>query len=217
MRVESVPEQTLRRLPRYFHMLEKLQEAGQAFVSASLLAEALDIHPTQVRKDLAMTGSQGRPKVGHRVDDLLAAIETFLSWDSRSDAFLVGAGSLGTALMGYPGFEKAGITIVAAFDAHPQKAGKMVHGVRIFPMSKFENLCTRMQVSIGILAVPEAAAQATADLMVCSGIQAIWNFSSTNLVVPPDLIVENVELYASLAILGRKLARRKRDAAALKA
>lgn len=217
MPVESVPELTLRRLPRYYHVLQRLQDAGHEVVSASLLAESLDIHPTQIRKDLAMTGSQGKPKVGHRISDLLTSIEAFLNWNNRSEAFLVGAGSLGTALLNYPGFQKAGITIVAAFDANPRKIGKKLHGVPVLPMEKFENLARRMHITIGILTVPEEAAQATADLMVRGGIEAIWDFSTAPLAVPPSVIVERVELYASLAVINRKLAQRRRALAALEA
>ncbi|NTV75731.1 MAG: redox-sensing transcriptional repressor Rex, partial [Holophaga sp.] len=167
--------------------------------------EVLGVHHTQVRKDLAITGCQGRPKTGHRVSELLSAIEGFLHWDSHSDAFLVGVGSLGTALMKYPGFEKAGARIVAAFDADPAKAGLRVGETPVLPIEKFSSLAERMHISVGILTVPPEAAQATADLMVGSGIRAIWNFAPVNLDLPDDVIVENLELFTSLAYLLRRL------------
>lgn len=209
MTTTGVPEPTLRRLPRYYHYLRRLKEAGQEIVSARQMADDLDVHHTQVRKDLAVTGSQGKPKVGHRVDDLLGSIERFLNWNNFSDAFLVGAGNLGSALLGYPDFKRAGIRIVAAFDASKAKAGTKIHGVSVFPMEKFQDLAQRMHIAIGILTVPAARAQETADLMVKSGIQAIWNFAPLTLDVPESIIVENVELYASLAVFSHKLAERR--------
>ncbi|MBP1627186.1 MAG: CoA-binding domain protein [Holophagaceae bacterium] len=211
MKMEPVPEPTLRRLPRYYHLLRRLQENGQEIVSATMMAEELGIHHTQVRKDLAATGSVGKPKVGHRVDDLIQSIERFLNWNNSSDAFLVGAGNLGLALLGYQGFEKAGIKIVAAFDANPAKVGQQYQGVTVLPTEKFEDLAKRMHISIGIIAVPEAKAQEIANLMVRSGIQAIWNFAPLTLDLPQSMIVENVELYSSLAIISRKLAERHRN------
>ena len=210
MKMEPVPEPTLRRLPRYYHLLRRLQDNRQEIVSATMMAEELGIHHTQVRKDLAATGSVGKPKVGHRVDDLILSIERFLNWNNSSDAFLVGAGNLGLALMGYQGFEKAGIKIVTAFDANPAKVGQQFKGVTILPTEKFEDLAKRMHISIGIIAVPESKAQEIANMMVRSGIQAIWNFAPLTLDLPQSMIVENVELYSSLAIISRKLAERHR-------
>jgi redox-sensing transcriptional repressor len=169
------------------------------------MAEILGVHHTQVRKDLAMTGCQGRPKTGHKVAELMAAIEGFLHWDSHSDAFLVGVGSLGTALMKYPGFDKAGARIVAAFDTDPAKNGLKIGETPILSMEKFASLAQRMHIAVGILTVPIEAAQATADLMTGCGIRAIWNFAPVALDVPDGVIVENLELFTSLALLLRKL------------
>ena len=206
----SVPVPTLRRLPKYYHYLKRVQGTGQEIISATQMAEDLGIHHTQVRKDLAATGSQGKPKVGHRVDDLLVSIESFLNWNNYSEAFLVGAGNLGSALLGYPDFEKAGIRIVAAFDSSPAKVGKRVHGVEVFPMSQFEQQAEERRIAIGILTVPADRAQQIAETMVRSGLQAIWNFAPITLDVPEEIIVENVELYASQAIFSRKLSERGR-------
>jgi len=41
------------------------------------------------------------------VPALIEAIENSLGWDNLSDAFLAGAGSLGTALLRYEGFREA--------------------------------------------------------------------------------------------------------------
>lgn len=205
MRAESVPEPTLRRLPSYYHYLVRLREKGQEMISAAQIGEDLGVHHTQVRKDLAFTGSQGKPKVGHRVLDLVASIENFLNWNNVTDAFLVGAGHLGTALLGYAGFERAGVRIVAAFDQNPRMAGKKIQGVSVLPMEKFADLSRRMHIGIGILTVPAEAAQEVAEMMIGCGIQAIWNFAPTVLDLPDEIIVENVALYSSLGVLSRKL------------
>ncbi len=214
MRAESVPEPTLRRLPSYYHYLVRLREKGQVMISAAQIGEDLGVHHTQVRKDLAFTGSQGRPKVGHRVADLAASIENFLNWNNATDAFLVGVGHLGTALLGYAGFERAGVKIVAAFDTNPRMVGKKIQGVLVLPLDKLPDLARRMHISIGILTVPAEAAQEVADLMIASGIQAIWNFAPTVPDVPQDVIIENVALYSSLGVLSRKLAVHRRAALA---
>jgi redox-sensing transcriptional repressor len=182
-------------------------------VSAAHLAEVLGVHHTQVRRDLAFAGCVGRPKTGHRVADLLAAIEAFLGWNNASEAFLVGAGSLGTALLNYRGFSRAGARIVAAFDRDPAKVGTPIGDTPVLALDRLPGLAERMHIQVGILTVPAEAAQATADLMVAAGIRAIWNFAPTTLAVPEPVIVENLELFNSFALLLRRFADRRRAAA----
>jgi redox-sensing transcriptional repressor len=55
------------------------------------------------------------------------------------------------------------------------------------------------------LTVPAAAAQHAANVMLRSGIRAIWNYTPVTLEVPPNVIVEDVKLSASLAVLSSRL------------
>jgi redox-sensing transcriptional repressor len=118
----------------------------------------------------------------------------------------VGAGSLGTALLGYQGFTEHGLNIVAAFDLDEEKIGEKIHGKMIMPLHKLPNLAARMHIHLGVITTPAQGAQAAAELMVEGGIRAIWNFAPVCLKLPPGVIVENVELSSSLAVLSSKLA-----------
>ena len=204
--VRTFPEPTLRRLPAYHRFLKTLAARGRPVVSCTHIAEELRLDPTQVRKDIQVTGIVGKPKVGYVVGELIDAIETFLGWKNSSDAFLVGVGHLGTALLGYDGFKGFGLNIVAAFDNAPGKVGSLVHGRQVLPIEDLADLSQRMHILIGILTVPAETAQSLADLMVFGGIRAIWNFTPVRLHLPPAIIVENVQLSASLAVLSNKLA-----------
>jgi redox-sensing transcriptional repressor len=73
-------------------------------------------------------------------------------------------------------------------------------------MAKFADLAERTHIAVAILTVPADAAQETAELMAASGIRAIWNFAPVALDLPSHVIVENLELFASFALLLRKLA-----------
>jgi len=204
--VNGIPVNTLRRLPSYLQYLRKLAARGRDVVSCTHLGEHLHLDPTLVRKDLQATGIVGKPKVGYSVPALIAAIEHLLGWDNVTDAFLVGAGSLGTALLGYDGFREHGLNIVAAFDVDPAKIGTTIHGKQVLPLDQFADLAARLHIHIGIITVPAESAQEVADLMVLSGIKAIWNFAPTDVQVPAGVIVENVRLSASLAVLSTRLA-----------
>ena len=200
-----VPEPTLKRLPLYHRFLKEWQAAGHGTVSCTDIGQDLDLDPTQVRKDLEAVGAVGRPRVGYAVPTLTGALELFLGWNNVNDAFLVGAGSMGSALMGYHKFEQCGLKIVAAFDQDPAKIGSVIHGKHVLPLEKLPNLARRMHVYIGIITVPAEAAQGVADLMVDGGIRAIWNFAPVRLHTPEEVIVHNEDLYCSLAALSQKL------------
>lgn len=208
----SVPLPTIRRLPMYFSLLQKAAQENQTSVSSSQLASALGLEPIQVRKDLEAIGVTGQPRVGFPVVELVQAIERFLGWDNTTDAFILGAGHLGTALAGYRGFENRGLNVVALFDNDPRKVGQTVHGKEVLHIDKLGNLANRLHVHIAILTVPAEVAVGVAQLAIDAGIQAIWNFTPTKLIVPENVILERVDLAASLAVLSSKLAARLRPA-----
>lgn len=204
----GIPQPSLNRLPQYHHYLAELKAKGINRVSCSLIGSDLNLVPVQVRKDLQYTGIVGKPKTGYSVTELIQSIETFLGWNNVNEAFLVGAGNLGTALLGHERFSKFGLSIVAAFDADPEKVGQWIHGKAVLPLEKLSDLAQRMSVHIGIITAPAEFAQNIADEMIRGGIQAIWNFAPVRLKVPAHIIVHNEDLYSSLASLSWKLARR---------
>lgn len=206
--IHGIPEPTLRRLPAYCQVLRRIGD--REYVSCTQIGRELHLDPTQVRKDLALAGANGRPKVGYPVAELFQTIETFLGWNNAQDAILVGAGHLGTALLGYKPFEKYGVKIIAAFDTAPEKHGQKIHDVAVFPLKKLPNLLDRIKVHIGILTVPAQEAQTVCNLMTDNGILAIWNFAPIALAVPDGVIVQQENLFSSMGILSSKLAAKLR-------
>ncbi len=206
--MDAIPLLTLKRLPKYLEALYRFKRAGLKMVSATKIAVFTDVHMTQVRKDLSYTGVVGVPKVGHKIDPLITAIEDCLNWNDVSSCFLVGVGHLGKALMGFQELHKKGLRIIAAFDANPALAGTYYQGIQIHSMEKFTNLISRLHVHIGILTVPAEVAQEVADQMVANGVIAIWNFTPAKLNLPDDIIIENVDMSSSLAVLSRRVAER---------
>lgn len=200
-----VSRSTLKRLPLYLHLLERLQASGVETISCTQIAKEFDFDPTQVRKDLEATGEVGTARIGFRVAGLTDKIKEFLGWNNAHDAFLVGAGNMGKALLGYKDFEKYGLNIVAAFDKDTRKVGSRIFGREVLSLNKLPNLVKRMHVNIGIVTVPAEHAQAVVDLMVMSGIKAVWNFAPAPLKIPEGVILENARLTQSLAVLTNNL------------
>lgn len=201
-----VSEPTLRRLPLYCEYLRVLKRRGLTAIASAKIARDLELDPTQVRKDLAVTGVRGKPRVGHAIDELLDALEKFLGWQNNAEAVLVGCGHLGTALLGFSGFRDYGLTIVAAFDGDPEKVDTRVHGHRVLPLEQLPDITARRHIHLGIITVPAAAAQTVAELMVQAEIRAIWNFSPALLTLPAGIIIRNENLACGLAMLSHHLA-----------
>jgi len=197
------PGQTasLKRLPAYLAYLQIHRKQGVRHISSTRIAEDMRMNPVQVRKDLAAASSAGRPKLGFPVDTLIGDIEKLLGFQSPKDAFLVGAGHLGRALLRCAQFEEYGLSVLAAFDTDEGIIGTEIEGRPTFPLAKLPDLARRMGVRIGILAVPETAAQAACDCLVQGGIRAIWSFAVTPLKVPDGVIIKTENLAASLAAL----------------
>ena len=206
----KLPLPTIRRYPLYLRAIKARIAGGELTVSSAALADELGLDPVLTRKDLAMSGVTGRPRRGYPAKELCVAMNRALGWDNATDAALVGCGSLGHALVGYGGFAEQHLSIVVAFDANPKLHGQTIHGVKVRPMSEVSRLVRRMRIHLGILTVPDAAAQACAAALVAAGVKGIWNFTSVQLSVPDDIIVQNVDLAQSLAVLSHAIANRQR-------
>ena len=57
---------TIKRFPSYVRLIKQYKQEGLLNISATLLANDLRLNPIQVRKDLAFSGIEGKPKVGDR-------------------------------------------------------------------------------------------------------------------------------------------------------
>jgi redox-sensing transcriptional repressor len=192
---------SIRRLPSYLHIIHQLRHGGDEYISGTVIAQELNLEPIQVRKDLAITGIIGKPKKGYPVDALINAIERFLGWDSIRDVVLVGAGNLGTALMGYREFRFHGLNLVAAFDKNPQKIGSVIHGITVLSADTMEIQVRSFRVKTAILTVPSSFAQETTDILVKAGIEGIWNFTNVKLKVPENVVVQKEDLSSGYAML----------------
>lgn len=203
--VNNVPLPSIRRYPLYLRLLKEHLDQGDTWLSSTEIARVLNLKPIQVRKDMACTGIEGKPRIGFEIQPLILAIEQLLGWDNATDAVLVGAGNLGSALTGYHGFDQYGLKIVAVFDNNPEKIGTYINGVQVYPMEQMPELVRKMSVRMAVLTVPAQHAQEVGLSLVEAGIQGIWNFSVQTLNLPDHIIVQRTDLAVSFAELSAKL------------
>ena len=203
MNGNSIPKATLGRLPRYLEYLKSLSQE-QRTVSATYIAKGLSLGEVQVRKDLAAVSGAGKPKIGYEKAKLISDVERHLGCERVTNAVLVGAGKLGRALLDFDGFEEFGVRIAAAFDSN----GTVISpgGTRvILPIVDLGEFCAENDVRIGIITVGQGSAQEVCDLLVKSGVGAIWNFAPTSLTVPEGVMIKQENLALSLAYLNNQI------------
>lgn len=210
MERKEISKSVLKRLPGYLSYLKSIPEDATPYISATALANALNMGEVQVRKDLAMVSDGGRPKVGYLRESLIEDISQFLGYDNTTDAILVGAGKLGQALLDYTGFSAYGLNILAAFDVLPS-VQETSAGRHIYPMEQLEGFCRQNKVLMAIITVPASHAQAVCDRLIQCGIKAVWNFAPTHLDVPKGILVQNENMATSLAVLSMHLQAQIKD------
>ncbi len=205
-RPTTLPVPTIRRYPIYLREIRDMIAHGAKHVSSAAMAAKLGLDPVLARKDLAMAGVCGRPRRGYPAKELEEALNRALGWDNVIDAALVGVGALGRALLGYAGFKEQNLSIALAFDSDPELAGLTIRRIKVRSTDDMPQQIRRLGIRIGILTVPSSAAQECADMLVKSGITGIWNFTNVQLSVPEGVIVQNVDLAQSLAVLSHMIA-----------
>ncbi len=200
----SVSKATLGRLPDYLKVLQELPPDQMPYISATAIAKKLTLGEVQVRKDLAAVSGAGKPKLGYATAELIERIEECLGCKHMTSAVLVGTGKLGRALLQDDEFERYGVKIAAAFDCNDRTL-QLDSGTEVLPMREFESFCRAEQIHLGIVTVGKGSAQTVCDLMVQSGITAIWNFAPCRLAVPEGVLLQNENLALSLAHLNNQL------------
>jgi redox-sensing transcriptional repressor len=206
-----VPVPTLERLATYLRYLVDLQQDNVETISSAEVEEQTGINAAQFRKDLSYFGEFGKPGVGYNVVDLQSRIARILKIDQEQRVLLVGAGNLGSALVGYPGLKEHRFNVVAVFDNNIAKVGRPLWDMEILDVARVAEINQQLRAKIAIVAVPRPAAQMVTDLLIESGVRAILNFAPTVLRVPDSVVVRNVSFLQELAVLSYHLSREESE------
>lgn len=195
---EVIPAAAVSRLSLYLRELRHLRREEVTKISSSQLGRRLGVSAAVVRRDLACLGQLGRRGIGYDIAALSERIRSALGADKTWNVALIGAGSLGTALLRYRGFAEQGFRLVAAFDVSPQRIGQSVGGIPILELAALESTIVERQIALAILAVPAEAAQPIADRLARSAVAGILNFAPVTLRVGGETCVVDVDLASEL-------------------
>jgi redox-sensing transcriptional repressor len=203
-----VPEGVIERLPQYLNVLIQLRQEGQETVSSARLGELTDVNPAQIRRDLTHFGSFGKRGIGYDVGTLIERIQRILGSDHTHRLALVGAGNLGSAIAGYQGLRKHGFIVSAVFDSDPAKVGGRIGDLKVRDASELARVIAEQGIRIGVVAVPQSAAQLVTDQLAAAGVSVILNYTPVIVKVPEGVTLHNTdpvqELLHTLYYLSRR-------------
>lgn len=187
----------IRRLPKYHRYLNEMIKQGVERTSSKELSEILGFSASQIRQDFNHFGEFGQQGYGYNVKELCQEISNIIGLNKQYKMIIIGAGNIGSAMANY-GFHRLGFQIEAIFDHSKDKIGKEIIGLKVRDINKLESYLVENKTDIALLCIPSDAAQGTAERLMISGVEAIWNFAPVDLVAPDNVIVENVHLVDSL-------------------
>ncbi len=177
------------RLSRYLQVLTQAKKMGKETISSQELSDYTHVNSTQIRRDLSGFGKFGKRGVGYNVDSLVSQIRKILRTAGQHNIALFGAGHLGRAIAGSDVFADHGFHVVAIFDSDPRKIGTRVGELEVRDVADVARAVADEDIVVGVLAVPGAAAQPLADVLVAAGVKIIFNYSEALLQVPPEVTV----------------------------
>jgi redox-sensing transcriptional repressor len=201
----KVPVPTLERLATYLRYLIDLEKEQIETISSAEVEDQTGVNAAQFRKDLSYFGEFGKPGVGYNVAELESRIAHILKIDQEQRVLLIGAGNLGSALVGYPGLKEHKFHVVAVFDNNYAKIGRYLWDLEIQDVARLLDSNSKLKARIAIVAVPRPAAQQVTDALIEAGVLAILNFAPTVLKVPDNVVVRNVSFLQELAVLSYHL------------
>jgi redox-sensing transcriptional repressor len=196
---------TLERLATYLRYLIDLDASHVETISSTDVERQTGINAAQFRKDLSYFGEFGKPGVGYNVSELQGRIARILKIDQMQPVIVVGAGNLGSALIGYPGLQEHKFHIAAAFDRDPAKIGRRQNDLTVLDETLLGEVNAKIGARIAILCVPANAAQHVANDAIAAGVRVILNFAPIILKVPERVVVRNVSFLQELAVLSYHL------------
>ena len=203
--IPYIPEPTLRRLPWYLACVSRLRARGVERVSSTTISRELNVDSSQIAKDLSYLDIRGKTRIGYDVAQLERVLVDFLGFARSHNAVIMGAGSLGGALIADSGLRRFGLNIVAGVDVNPALIGSSIGEVPIFSIDELGRRRTEFNAEIAIITVPVDSAADVAAACVEAGFKALWNFTPFRIKTAPDIVVTNTSIYAHLAVMYNRL------------
>ncbi len=206
----KVSEKSIRRLSHYARCLRLAKRSGESIMTSQQMALNCGISSAAVRRDLSIYGEFGKQGSGYNVDNLLVNIERILGTNDPPAVIIVGAGSIGCALINSGLEGTGGYTYNSIFDNDPAKIGKDCAGRKIRSIEDVAGFLKDHKEVIAVIAVTTGSGQIALDKLVNAGCKAILSFTLEPLRAPKDVEIKYVEVSTELDVLTHSMRRKER-------
>lgn len=196
--MKILPEKTVERLSKYRRALNNALEEGKIRIYSHEIAEILNITAVQVRRDIMFIGYSSSQRKGYDIKNLINVISKIIDTLEPLNVAVIGYGNLGKAITTYFIGNRPKLNLVAAFDIDPKKIGSVVNNVKCYSIDRLREVILSNDISVAILTVPTPAAKDMAKILVQTGIKGILNFTTVNLHVPKEIVLEEYDMITSL-------------------
>ncbi len=197
----NISRTVIRRLPKYYRYLADLLEKDVTRISSGELSKLVGFTASQIRQDLNNFGGFGQQGYGYNVEELFNEVSKILGLDKKYKTIIMGAGNLGRAIANYKGFESSGFELYALFDKKTELIGEKIRNIEVKDSETMIDYVEENNIEIAIMTLPRESAQKVAEELIEAGVKGFWNFAPIDLIVPDDIIVEDVRLNESLYTL----------------
>jgi len=198
---KQISRAVIKRLPRYRRYLRELQKKGVEKISSKDLSNLIGYTASQIRQDLNNFGGFGQQGYGYSVDYLYEEIGNILGLNKVYKIVIVGYGRLGQAMANYISNNEKNFHIAGIFDVKQSIQYVEFQDAVVLTCGSLAGFIEKEGVDIAVMCVPPEKAQLVADTVASAGVKGIWNFTTVDLDLPDDVVVENVHLSDSLHAL----------------
>ena len=175
----GLSSQTIARIPFYVRFFLDQKNRNKNYVSVQHISSELDIPVFEINDDLELFNVITSSTDIYNINYLISSIERTAGLNRINEAFVIGTGNLLEQVLSFDEFKKGIIKTIAVFTNDVAGIMKSTGFAGVLPIEKVGEMCGRMKVKTGVLAVEEFdRAEEVFRLLVASGIRYIINFSS---------------------------------------
>jgi len=196
--IAKLPHKTIERLSQYRRALLICAEKGKEFIFSHEVAEIQHITAVQVRRDLMLVGYSGTLRKGYNIKELIALIGEIIDCPIGINVAIIGMGNFGRAIIKYLANKRENLTIVAGFDLSPDKIGKKIYGIPCYSPKEMKTIVQKKKIGIAVVTVPPVKTNETAKRLIDAGIKGVLNFTSTPMILPDNIFLEEYDMITSL-------------------
>lgn len=194
----KLPEKTVERLSEYRRTLLECLTKGKTHIYSHELAGLHNITAVQVRRDLMLIGYSSMKKRGYDAQELIEVIGKLIDHPDGLNVAVIGMGNLGRAVTTYFTGKRPKLNVVATFDIDENKANRVISGVKCYHIRDLDAIIKENKIGIAIISSPPDTAVSITELLVASGIKGILNFTTTPLMVPDNVFLEEYDMITSM-------------------